>query len=1435
VPAQNEEKILDLDEEDITLSIPQTNKDLKKFTKVRAKNEFEQRKAAFIERMNSIATAGNKNVVYEGLEKKSENNRQYFDDQIRIDQVTQQVYKQFQPVGRAHHVAASKLQSSFRRYQTRQKRAATTSFGASSSSPAILEVDECLRSLMKHWTDKEIESLRDNFTMRCESIVDVKKKGHITRKQLSFIFSQISRFVLEPSIMRSLIDYFDQSRGEGAKIDYLALIDFVCSTPAEDFIQNNSILRRLDTLRINNSQLATLLSVADTQHNGLLSLGDFKHCLQQRMEIRLSTGDLRLLVVLFDLNGYEIMYRPLLHLLNQLPSCNTLTNVILRLQRLGTSRIREKIYIHIQSDDGLVSKEQLMQVLTINCEAILDHNETMVLLDVLDTKGSGKISVQEFIRLIESDQTDPSVNTKDTYDIKALQRLASNARKLMCPDHGMLVQAFERFDWKQRGIIPLQEFIHVVRQSGFLVLTTSQIETIAKKFGSKLQGTFGINYREFIEWTSAKQVEMKLVEQKLREFAIKQAEHKVSNEPKAGNFGMLEKVLTEWKKQFTQADVNHSGFITRRQFASVCTQKLNLPIDAEDLRVLLFGYDRQLNDQVDYGAFVQLNFDETAGASTASSKSVKFEEPGSPSKSSQISHELSGSLQKIKKIFKDTPEDLVLENIEKYHAKQRLQENSHGEYLTISSFLLSMKELGVKISSEEVQALFSHFGVKSQNDKDRNQVLDYKTFLVEQLGFSKNLVESYHRRKSSEIKQQESKEDRQRLDELLSSAASFSSSDYSKALHQLKKTAISKGFFEQRLVEKAKVWKTMALSGFEDMLSKKGLSLLIKQFAEEDGDNDEVVSLKLLYKYLRKFRSESPGKSSSPRTTMTLSPSKSPQRIRTTYHNMERIVKGTDTSVVETMRMLAAHWDKEGVDLRGFFEQYDPQYSGHISALHFKTILLQLGIQTFVADAAPEETIGLLVRRYLNNGLKDAIDYVTMLHQILPAYPHLSSDSAVDILEENVRSRFRLNAGFEGRIRMKGFSTYGQLDSAFARLDVEKKGFISIENLKQGLRSMGFNSSPAELNQLMKRMARYYKPEIQSLSRMEFDSFVLDPYGSRLLYKLAQFFFFDSRQEDSRFNVDSEIPRIARLSQVFISKDVNNIGMLPLSVATSSLEQVMAKHLTPVEVSTLQHLFDVQRKEAFAYKLFLKVMSHFGSLHAQNSSSMLTERSFPSKRKIWSNEMNHGGMEQEDNFDKLKKELNSLYAQLSKVDFESSVEIMEEYFRREDQTRKGSISQEQLLSLMNKVGVSISWDTCRVFQKFLGESNSSSDISYQRLLKTLRDLHEDRVSSTNRHGNREQTKRDNHSHNKTGSFLTDLKRQLEKEGINENSLTHAILSQKEKFTLTLPTFLRLLQSLGVKYSTENVVELRNRFSSCDSNASGQFIVNDEAFLQALFR
>ncbi|KAG1697646.1 hypothetical protein DVH05_016085 [Phytophthora capsici] len=1257
-----------------------------------ATTEFQRRKQAFMERMKAIATASSKNLVYEQVESKLQDQRMQAKDRVLSQQerLVQQVQQLHLPRN-IHQDAARTLQRRYRYYKEQQK------CKVSRVTTAILEADRQLQSVLRKWTFDDLNRLEDDILAEIErDVPEVKQTMVLTKKQLSYFLSKLPRIALPPELLWNLMDYFTVK--ETGMVAYRSLVNFIFSTATEEsergMNQRLSVLRRL-FFDVGYASYV-FASAGDMKDVGRISFKKYHECLS-RLGAQLSPKELHLVSILFDANGYEILYLALLQILTQLPHCKELAEVLGRCHDFGISLLRDKILTFVNSDDGCLTQDELLRVLMhlgSENQCFEPKDASLLFCMIARNDDTTRISIEDLcLRLQAAAKYAGKALPEEwnKYDMHYLQRLAWNCRKFICGSYSDLKFEFERFDWQEKGFISLAEFIAGARRNGFLLFTDDQLKGIAKAFSVKTNGPFGINYRRFLDWTTPPPpVDMDVVEGKLRKCAQEQADKLPSKQ--------LSDVFANWNKILTtETESTSDGVISRANFVKVCNLRLGLPLDENEIRTLLYTYDPHLSDQIDCGAFLRMNWREAATTSRNRAEVVS-------------------NIANVKTLVDKISQKLQAQNdVSTEIANAFSYDDNCDEVVECGQFLLAMRKLGILLSPDDVQSLFDAFGEQPTKRK-----MNFVKFFKSSCGLPVHKYETYEL----------SSEHEQRLKCAMEAAVKYSLPKIQQSFEQFREFCVLHHFGD---IGPAKLWRQMESSGLVDLVSKRVAGLLSQKFStvvyDADGDSSLSVSLKAVHTYLKHFLKDAPAQPAR-KGDDTAEPSQLATAIAS---------KPTRTPIAILSDFLVL-CEECGVDLRGELEAHDRAYTGFVTAMELKETLLRLDIGKSTSPSFAEAVIGQLVRIFRSSEQADAVNYTAMLCEAINM--SAGSDSRrYDQTTENLRARIRLKVGLAGQIDHANDGIYAQLDAAFSHFDREKKGFLTVESFCSGLQALNYTLAPDQLSTLLLNMC-IFRHNGGGISRTEFDSFVLDPYGHHLLKKLSDRLY---SEEDPQSQ--GTMPRVAYLSRLLMEcGGYSHQSNLSNETFWAQLERALGRQLTTLEKHRLQHLFDVRRDDHIAYKLFLKVMSQWRSpitikaavvlpQNKRGKSSETREASVVDQRAETKKEKQSRLQERStDNKPPCPCDaiLRSLHNQMSSIDFDSQLDIVEEYLRLKDHKHTGSIKMKQLKRVFDQIGLSLSPDAFTSLQMYFPGITSSAEndeqdqlVAYGKLLLALEKHHQE--------------------------------------------------------------------------------------------------------------
>jgi Ca2+-binding EF-hand superfamily protein len=1302
-------------------------------TSTSATDEFQRRKQAFTDRMKAIVSVSSKSLVYEQIEKKQLQQRRQFEgapqytrpvDMAAIDERLDRFLH--------HQAAARKLQKQYRAYKS-----------GTGDSVDILESDLVLSKLLKNWSSRDLKTWTDEVARLIEDQVsDARKSKTISKKQFGFFLSKVPRMALPVGLLKQLMEHFSVKKSGSVPtqaVAYRPLLDFIRLTSTDDVekekLRQQPLWKALHSIRVDASHaLETFETVGDVQRSGLISFRKFRDAMS-RLGVQISPKNMRILMVMFDVSGVEILYHAFLNTISQLPSTQELMRTLTRCCRFGVSALREKVITLANStDDGTVSKQELHDVLMqLHNDFVVFTSKDAQILSRLasnSAKSQGvvdaeRIPLDELFKHLSrfASREEPIAPLEDLnkYPVASLQGLARNCRKFLCGSYSELQAAFERFDWEETGTVSLAEFVSIARQSGFAVFTETQLKTIAKLFGVKVDGRFGINFRQFLDWTTPCALpEVEIIEGKLRCVAQDCAQHLPSKQ--------LTDVLANWRKVFARhAESSPQRTISRSMFRKICRDELRLPLAEEEMRSLLFAYDRELVDEINYTSFVQLNWNETQHhqpqrAAGQASVTFQLDQNEANRDGEKIVDDLAAKLRSRK-----VTQHEVMTALMNFASKDDTDHIGEGE------FILAMRQLGVMLSPEKVRSIFQTLANK-HSPQATGKVSNDK--LLRALGFA---PASPGRREAPQ-RMAMNDEGRKRLETAVQAAAQYSQPAFQTAFARFQEFCVVHRFGS---VPAPKLWQEMNANGFADLLSAKGVGLLAENFIAEHSGTDEAtgpsnrVALKGVHALLKRYlgvsgdEASTRQRSTAPEELKSLSDkrrrSDAVHPLRMDNHsNGDR--KGAGEALISAIERLVGWCESQGIDYRGEFEQYDREYTGAVSAIEFKQVLLRLGLKQFTDQA--EVIIGELVRDFRMPPPQDTVCYTAMLNQAtMTGTFHQRLESSLP-LSEDLRTRVRQRAKISGKIDQTDPSIYTKLNACFGHFDRDRKGFLSESCLLAGLQALKYDPTKEELRQLLALICVFRHTDTSSdastsitVSRMEFDSFILDPYGFRVLQQFADRLF--ERVSSSR---EPDVPRIALLARSLSENDAPTFsGALTRDVFFSLLGNALGRSVLEAERHSLRHLFDVNRDARIAYKLFLKVMSQWrGTCPAEEAGEgCFSPANDPSRRLSCSAAPEAAPCA-------LHDLLSSLYNQLSSIDFDAQIEILNEYLQDKDEKRRGFLKMRKLVDVFEQIGLSLSADGFKSLEVYFAGSDVGF-IAYDELLQELMGVHKGKtVTKTSR-------------------------------------------------------------------------------------------------------
>ncbi|OQR84976.1 hypothetical protein ACHHYP_12456 [Achlya hypogyna] len=506
--------------------------------------EFEQRKAAFAQRMKTAAAASQHSFVLDA------------------------------PALPSLDVAARQIQRQFRR--TRAPPPPEPPTTAMPPAPcSIIDVESFIAA-----TADLPDELPAQWIAHCTRL-DAAHSGGLAKKQMLHVLNQPpSALALPPAQVQRLVAYFTTPGSK--RIAYAPLVHFVrsCRPPAPP-----PLLKLLHTLLLEDGDFAAF-GAADPGNTGVLLYAEFSTCLREACA-HLSAAQAKLVMQLFDVSGFGVDYRAFFLYVLALPHNVQLQKAKQRLRRLSPSVLQTLKLALAQARPGETFTK--LQVATLWKQANvtdLSWPDQALLWQFLDKAQTGAVGVSAIWALFTPPAPTLRPAAFEILDVATLQHLARNSRRLLVPDAGSLLQAFARYDWRQLGVVGPVEFAAVVARAGFVLPAPAVASVLVPHFLAHGK----VKYRAFVEWTHVGDVALADVERRLQGLAQERA--RAAGMP-------VSAVLAEWAGAFAPP-------VTRRSFAATLRDALALPLQPEELRVLLDALDPELTDTVDVARFVAL-------------------------------------------------------------------------------------------------------------------------------------------------------------------------------------------------------------------------------------------------------------------------------------------------------------------------------------------------------------------------------------------------------------------------------------------------------------------------------------------------------------------------------------------------------------------------------------------------------------------------------------------------------------------------------------------------------------------------------------------------------------------------------------------------------------------------------------------------------------
>ncbi|KAL0587011.1 hypothetical protein ABG067_003351 [Albugo candida] len=1184
--------------------------------------DFARRREIFMKRMNALAAESSKSYVYEYLEKRGLTSKRKFlgsdgdHTKTRMPRHTDTN----QRLGQVQQDAATTVQKVYRGYQTRNRfqsaRKCEFEEQASMDEASLLEADQHLHILFRHFTSRDFRMLSEELDASLAHFPHDQQEP-FTKKQVTYILRKIRHLTLEPSQIQVLINFFSSKHSDCVAVK--ALFHFIISAQAPwtfSAVNNaafSECISMLDTIVLNIPRIIDIFEKSgDFKRKGVITVGRFREVLRR---ISLTNDSIRsisfqTLLFLTDSGaGTHFLYNAILECIFNSNATKKVMVSLHRLRAFGILELRQQLYTDSPMD-GMLTLEHFSRILMQNMTNDDPPRPAFLSTDAANffslhsTRLEEGISIESLIAVLEqalkSESIREACESHLTYSLPQVQAICQNAVGLFRLKKSKILERFERFDWNRRGIVSLLEFRYILSEeltSGdvpctgmpfALFLNKKQIKVqIAKHFGKRVKEKFGIDYRQFVDWIQYRgghlglppeeilrcnADEMDVIETRLRAYT-----QSSKQESKASD------ILGSWRRTFLIADPANVGYLTRSLFAQ-CSAELQLPVDQQELRLILYFYDRFARDEIRYEKFLQLDWREgvkeemyagakVVGPSFNSTEMMAKED-------SRVRLDASMLMLELRTLLLDMAPSIL---------KQRLEEiqgqSNDTESLLCSkvAFVKWMQFLGRSLSPCEVHTIFELYRHEKKLVED--ELLDLHGFLTEVLGydpFVRTLGTVNMQRDISGVV----------LDRMM---ALFQKRPDLKTSR--KDLELFEQFLEENHVESismSQIWNYKRCSEkFKERLQEWTRLMHISELRGADFATVklETISLHKLCRFLRETYHHEEKISPLPYEDFKSSPSIGP--ATDVPLNLQ-----PDNPLLRSLAKLIEAKEIDGDDLFNDFETIDTTHTGCVCATDFRDVLLRAGLTRYLSDMLPQNQLstfdnamGVFVRQYrLPEQQGDMIQYVVLLHHAL--YPNFVNPKLWGPLQAQVRLRsfLRQKAGLLGPILdyQDDDSLYGKLDNAFYHLDLARKGYLTIDDLESGMEALleiVDTQATYLVNQKM-GLFRNYKSSGR-ISRMEFDAFVMDPRAEDLLQRLTnQLCSFDEN-----FNF------LEQSCKAFDAKiwDLNDSGLIPTAdfckILTGSLPK--GEVLRPFDHTRLEHLFDTRRTRVIAYKLFLNVIYQY--------------------------------------------------------------------------------------------------------------------------------------------------------------------------------------------------------------------------------------------------
>ncbi|KAF0693948.1 Aste57867_15131 [Aphanomyces stellatus] len=951
-----------------------------------AATEFELRKAAFAKRIKLATDASHQTTFV--LDKPTAPSTTAMGGGLpttnnRAARLIQQRYRAYRSSGSManptpHHIVHVPTTS------------ATTPMISTDHPATLLDVEAFLADTLG---GDDLERARASLVRACQEM-DPTKRGLVSRKQMTYILNPLC---LKPTHLRCLLDAF---RTDAKQIVFAPLLHFIFTAGSPT---TPPLVKLLQSILLEDADVAAFIA-SDPTNGGILPYPVFaahmKHCCGF-----LSAAQVHLIMQLFDVNGFGVEYRAFFHFVQSQPMAITLAKIKARLATLPSPTVHAiKTALASLGPSDSLSKLQVGILLKQTNVNVSPADQT-VLWHYLDKPRLGTITPSTLWALFASPSSAVVVRQPsfDVLDLPLLQQLAWNSRRFIVPDPTTLLRAFTRYDWAKTGRVAVGAFTTVLQQAGF-VFSPAHASQLARHFYTPTthhDGGGGVQYGPFMQWSHGPVIAYAQLQTRLQRFVQTQASDR----------GMaIAGLVGQWLAAFPSPPV------TRSSFAVVVTQSLHLPLNHEEIRVVLEQLDPHLTDTVDVVRFLHFENDDRANNALMPTTAAV---------------DLSVVLAVLVSVVDKQPKQVV-RMFETYDGGRtgKVEEDI---------FLLVWRKLGVELQPLEVRALFEEYA------KDGRR-LNYRKFLKHGLH-----VEVDGKYNDDDDEQRKAEAHRRLLVEYLDAVAAAEPEAYRAWVTQVKHHTKGRAYVMRAKAERI-LAKSLPHPELLDM-AKVGLFLHVFESTEMG------VAMAQLQSVL--------GKALPPAALVGAT-------------QAAGAVDSSSMDIGRSLQVLGVLLQTSldrGVDYRRLFDAYDVQWQGLIPPSAIKAAIVQLGANMVNGGV---ECIGPLIGAFRDPSQKDLVNYIHLLHAARRQAGLPSIADPVWQLAESLRLRIRAKCQLPADVSdmssiydrlTPAFRHFDRANQGFLTLTTFRTGLLALHY---------DHASPAETQALFDAMAIFRTPDVVS-------------------------------------------------------------------------------------------------------------------------------------------------------------------------------------------------------------------------------------------------------------------------------------------------------------------------------------------------------------------